>query len=135
APDDERFWSRVRRGYFLDPKVVNLDHGWTNPTPRGALDELDRRARDLESLPADRLLRFWDEITNTTVRQSLADVMGVPPNEIALVRNATEALNTVLLGLPLAAGDEIVCSAHDYYATLDALEQRSARDGVVLRMV
>ena len=59
----------------------------------------------------------------------------MPPPEIALVRNATEALNTVLLGLPLNAGDEIVCSAHDYFAMLDALEQRRARDGAVLRMI
>jgi selenocysteine lyase/cysteine desulfurase len=78
---------------------------------------------------------MWAEITDTTVRRELARAMGVPPAEIALVRNATEALDTVLLGLPLAAGDEVVCSAHDYYAMLDALEQRRARDGVVLRMV
>jgi isopenicillin-N epimerase len=55
---------------------------------------------------------------------ALAEAMGVPPAEIALVRNATEALDTVLLGLPLRAGDEVVCSPHDYYAMLDALEQR-----------
>ena len=61
--------------------------------------------------------------------------MKVPATEIALVRNATEALDTVLLGFPLKAGDEIVCSAHDYYAMLDALEQRRTRDGVVLRMI
>jgi selenocysteine lyase/cysteine desulfurase len=69
------------------------------------------------------------------VRTALADALGVPPAEVAVVRNATEALNTVLLGLPLKAGDEIVCSAHDYFAMLDALEQRRARDGVVLRMI
>src|SRR5688500_7547784 len=35
----------------------------------------------------------------------------------------------------MKSGDEIVCSAHDYYAMLDALDQRRRRDGVVLRMV
>jgi selenocysteine lyase/cysteine desulfurase len=61
--------------------------------------------------------------------------MSVKPQEIALVRNATEALDNVLLGCELNRGDEVVCSRHDYYATLDALEQRRARDGIVLRMV
>lgn len=56
------------------------------------------------------------------MRSALAESMGVPSAEIALVRNATEALNTVLLGFPLNADDEIVCSAHDYFAMLDALE-------------
>ena len=134
-PDDERFWAQVRKGYALDPKLVNLDHGWTNPAPAEAMDVLVRGARDLESLPADRIPRFWENVTNTTVRAAIAGAMGVPPGEIALVRNATEALDTVLLGLPLERGDEIVCSAHDYYAMLDALDQRKARDGVVLRMV
>jgi isopenicillin-N epimerase len=133
--DDEAFWARVRKSYHLDPRVTNLDHGWTNPTPSAAVDHLVRGARDLESLPADRLARLWNEVTNTTVRQALAEAMGVPGTEIALVRNATEALDTVLLGVPLSAGDEIVCSAHDYYAMLDAVEQRRARDGVVVRMV
>lgn len=133
--EDEAFWARVRRGYALDPQVLNLDHGWTNPAPRAALDELARQARVLEGLPAEHLPGMWEGISNTTVRGALAEVMGVPPAEIALVRNATEALDTVLLGLPLRAGDEVVCSPHDYYAMLDALEQRRDRDGIVLRMV
>lgn len=133
--EDERFWARVRQQYTLAPDVLNFDNGWTNPTPRASVDALVRGARALEALPAEYLPRTWDTVSDTTVRQGLAAAMRVPPTEIALVRNATEALNTVLLGLPLRAGDEVVCSTHDYYATLDALEQRRARDGIVLRML
>ena len=133
--DDEKFWRRVRSAYTLNPDVVNLDHGWTNPTTRAAVEELVRGARRLQALPAEELGRLFFGSPSTGVRPALAEAMGVPPAEIALVRNATEALNTVLLGLPLSAGDEIVCSAHDYFAMLDALEQRRARDGVVLRMI
>lgn len=132
---DEAFWARVRRGYDLQTDVLNLDHGWTNPTPRAAVNELVRGARALEALPAEHLPKIWETVSTTTVRRALAEAMAVPPGEIALVRNATEALDNVLLGVPLRAGDEIVCSVHDYYAMLDALEQRRARDGVVLKMV
>lgn len=132
---DEPFWAEIRRAFALDPNVVNLDNGWTNPAPRLAVDEVVRGARELEGLPAEHLERIWLQVTNTIVRPALAEAMGVPGSEIAFVRNATEALNTVLLGVPLRAGDEVVCSAHDYFAMLDALEQRRLRDGVVLRMV
>jgi hypothetical protein len=132
---DERFWARVRQAYALAPGVINLDHGWTNPTPQAAVDALVRGARALEALPAEYLPKTWETVSDTTVRHALADAMRVPPTEIALVRNATEALDTVLLGVPLRAGDEVVCSTHDYYAMLDALQQRRARDGVVLRML
>ena len=132
---DERFWATVRREYALNSRVLNLDHGWANPAPRAAVDQLVREARDLEALPAEQLERIFFRFKNDSLRPALAQVLGVESAEIAIVRNATEALNTVLLGVPLRARDEIVRSAYDYFAMLDALEQRQARDGVVLRMV
>jgi selenocysteine lyase/cysteine desulfurase len=133
--EDEAYWAGVRRLYRLDPDVINLDHGWTNPTPASALDELTRSALKLQGLPAEHLPAMWAEISTKQLRASLARAVRVEPTEIALVRNATEALDTVLLGYKLKAGDEIVCSKHDYYAMLDALEQRRLRDGVVLRII
>ena len=133
--EDESYWARVRRAYALHPGVINLDHGWTNPAPRDAMESLVGHARALEALPAEMLPQMWETVSTTELRAALAGVMRVAPEEIALVRNATEALDTVLLGLPMRAGDEIVCSRHDYYAMLDALDQRRARDGVVLRLV
>lgn len=132
---DERFWGKVRRDYTLNEDVINLDHGWSSPAPRAALDQLVREARALEALPAEQLERIFFQMKNSDLRPALAQTLGVDASEIAIVRNATEALNTVLLGVPLRAGDEVVCSAHDYFAMLDALEQRQARDGVLLRMV
>jgi selenocysteine lyase/cysteine desulfurase len=132
---DERFWTKVRSDFVLNEDVLNLDHGWSNPAPRTSVDQLVREARALEALPAEQLERIFFGFKNTSLRPALAQALGVAPAEIAIVRNATEALNTVLLGVPLRAGDEIVCSAHDYFAMLDALQQRQARDGVVVRMV
>jgi selenocysteine lyase/cysteine desulfurase len=132
---DEAFWAEVRAGFDLDPGVVNLDHGWTNPAPRAAMDTLTADARRLESLPAVHLPGIWEQTTTTRVRAAIAQAVGVPGEQLALLRNATEALDTVLLGFALQRGDEVVCCKHDYYAMLDALEQRRQRDGVVLRWV
>src|SRR6266571_8844802 len=42
---DERFWANIRGAYTLNEHVVNLDHGWTNPAPTAAVDELvDRKS-------------------------------------------------------------------------------------------
>ena len=132
---DETYWARVRKLYSLQRDVINLDNGWTNPAPTDALDELTRGARRLEGLPAEHLPGMWAEVSTKKLRSALARAMRVPDNEIALVRNATEALDTVLLGYKLKRGDEIVCSRHDYYAMLDALEQRREREDIVLKMV
>lgn len=134
APDDERYWKEVRGAFDLPDGVTNLDNGWAGSPPRAALDEVTRLTRYLEGLPASRL----GEVAENSGRAAaprLGRLLGVSPDELALVRNATEALDTVILGLPLAPGDEIVCSAHDYWAMLDAIDQRRARDGIVVRMI
>ncbi|MDP2708002.1 MAG: hypothetical protein Q8O70_10935, partial [Burkholderiales bacterium] len=91
---DEKYWSRVRKAYDLHPEVINFDHGWTNPTVRSATDLLVKSARELEALPAEMLPKLWETVRNTDLRASLAAAMAVRPDEIALVRNATEALDT-----------------------------------------
>lgn len=134
-PDDEAFWRKVRSAFDLPKGITNLDNGATGPPPRAVMEDLIRYMRYMEELPATRLNELFRGTTRQVVVPRVATVLGVAPEEIALVRNATEALDTVLLGLPLSQGDEVVCSAHDYWAMLDALEQRRARDGIVLRMI
>ena len=57
---------------------------------------------------------------------------GFPPEEIAINRNATEGLNTVIFGLNLKAGDEVVLTKQDYPNMLNAWKQREKRDGIKL---
>src|SRR6266508_3350454 len=76
--EDEKFWRRVRRAYTLSADVVNLDHGWTNPTTRAAVEELVRGARRLEALPAEELGRLFFGSGSTGVRPALAQALGMP---------------------------------------------------------
>ena len=133
--DDEAFWGQVRSAFDPPDGITNLDNGFAGPPPRTVMDELVRSMRYVEALPGARLDELFFGTTPRVVVPRVAALLGVGPEEVALVRNATEALDTVLLGVPLRAGDEVVCSAHDYFAMLDALEQRRARDGVVIRMI
>ena len=132
---DERFWRRVRAAYDLPPGVINLDNGNINPASRTVVRDLVRHAEALERAPVPHSHAVYRTVTLGVVQPGLAALLGVPADEVAFVRTATEALDTVLLGVPLAAGDEILCSTHDYFAMLDALEHRRRRDGVTLRVL
>jgi isopenicillin-N epimerase len=134
-PEDEAFWRAVRGAFDLPEGITNLDNGAYGPPPRVVMDDLIRYTRDVEALPATRLGDLFRGTTKKVVIPRVASLLGAAADEVAIVRNATEALDTVLLGCPLRRGDEIVCSAHDFWAMLDALEQRRAREGVVLRVV
>ncbi|MGE5926291.1 MAG: aminotransferase class V-fold PLP-dependent enzyme [Gemmatimonadota bacterium] len=134
-PDDEAYWSTVREAFDLPADSINLDHGNIGAAPRAAIAELVRHAQEVEQFPPHRNYALHLAVTKPRLYALLGEILGVPADEIALVRNATEALDTVLLGYPLERGDEVLCSTHDYYAMLDALEHRRERDGIVLRML
>ena len=132
---DEVFWAEVRKGFELPDGVINLDNGYCNPLSKEVTEDLVEKARHVEQLPGTRVESLYEEVTEPKVISGLARVLGVPSGELALTRNATEALDTVILGLPMKAGDEILCCSHDYYAMLDAIEQRRKRDGISVKML
>ena len=66
------------------------------------------------------------------MRAKLADIAGCSANEIAVNRNASEALETVIFGLRLKKGDEVVLTKQDYPSMINAWKQREQRDGIVL---
>lgn len=49
-------------------------------------------------------------------RTLLTAMFGVESEEIAITRNASESLETALLGIPMQAGDEIVTTTQDFLA-------------------
>ena len=66
------------------------------------------------------------------LRKNLARIAGCSPEEIAMNRNASEALETVIFGLDLKAGDEVVLTKQDYPNMINAWKQREMRDGIKL---
>src|SRR3989442_10213520 len=65
------------------------------------------------------------------VRRRLAANFGCDPEEMAITRNASEALEIVQLGLPLERSDEVLTTTQDYPRMLTTWHQRERRDGLV----
>ena len=73
--------------------------------------------------------------TSRAVRRRLAAEFGCDPEELAITRNASEALQIAQLGVDLRAGDEVVTTNQDYGRMLDTWEQRVRRDGIRLSKI
>jgi selenocysteine lyase/cysteine desulfurase len=131
GPDDEGYWAEVAAQY--DPlEFVNLENGYFTRAARPVLaahtlhrDEINRRGA--------YYMRTDLEASLERARARLAELAGVPADEIAVLRNTTEAMNVVLQGLPWQAGDEIVMSDQDYDSMVGILQSLVRRRGVVLR--
>ena len=130
ATDDD-FWQQVRAAYACSPTLINLNNGGVSPAPRAAMEALDHYNRMCNEAPSYYMCRILDQ-DREPLRMNLARLAGVPHDELAICRNATEALNTIIFGLPLKAGDEVVMSTYDYPNMYNAWRQRAMRDGVKL---
>src|SRR6185369_8588794 len=70
-----------------------------------------------------------------SVRQQLARSFGCDPEEMAITRNASEALEICQLGMDLEPGDEVLTTNQDYGRMLTTWNQRARREGIVVKQV
>jgi selenocysteine lyase/cysteine desulfurase len=129
---DEDFWGLIRQAYTVSPNVINLNNGGVSPQPRVVQEAVERYNRLSNEAPSYYMWRILDQ-GREPMRRKLADIAGCSPDEIAVQRNSSESLETVIFGLPLQRGDEVVLTRQDYPNMINAWKQREARDGIVLR--
>ena len=93
-----------------------------------------------------RDLRFWNELPAyhmwqvlepriETVRRGLAKQFGCDPEELAIMRNASEGMETLILGLDLKRGHEVIVTDQNYPRMLNTWDQRARREGIVVKPV
>ena len=131
---DESFWREIQLGFAVDRSITNLNNGGVCPSPR-VVHEAFKRYLDVSN--QSPVYHMWQvlEPNKETVRRRLAANIGVDPEELALTRNASEALQIAQLGVDLAPGDEVLTTTQDYGRMLDTWEQRVARDKIVLKKI
>ena len=128
---DEDFWYSVQQAFTVSPGLINLNNGGVSPSPK-VVQEAMKRFHDLSNeAPSYYMWRVIDQ-GREPLRRNLARIAGCDTEEIAIHRNASEALETVIFGLPLKAGDEVVLSKQDYPNMINAWKQREQREGIKL---
>lgn len=134
AAQNEDFWGVVQRGYSVNPQIMNLNNGGVSPAPIVVQQAVERYNQMTNEGPSYFMWQILDQ-GREPLRARLARLAGTSPEEIAIDRNATEALNTIIYGLPLKAGDEVVGSKQDYPNMMNAYRQRADRDGIVYKQI
>ena len=131
---NEDFWSLIQRSYSVNPDIINLNNGGVSPAPIVVQQAVERYNQLSNEGPSYYMWQILDQ-GREPLRQKLAHLAGVKPDEIAVDRNSTEALNTVIFGLPLKAGDEVIGTRQDYPHMIQAYRQRVERDGIVYKQI
>ncbi len=131
---DEDFWREIQNAFAIDRNIINLNNGGVSPSPRVVQDALRRGLEMSNDAPVYTMWQILEPRIES-VRKGLAAEFGCDPEEMAITRNASEALETCILGLDLRPGDEVLTTTHDYPRMLTAWRQRERRDGVVLKTI
>lgn len=134
AAADEDYWMVIQQAYTVNSNLIILNNGGVSPSPRIVQEAVERYNKLSNEGPSYYMWRILDQ-GREPLRQKLALLAGCSPEEIAVNRNATEALNTVIFGLDLKAGDEVIGTKQDYPNMINAWKQRSEREGIVYKQL
>ncbi|PZR28935.1 MAG: aminotransferase [Citrobacter freundii] len=128
---EEEFWYYIQQAFTVSPGIINLNNGGVSPAPKTVQDAMKRYYDLSNEAPSYYMWRILDQ-GREPLRTNLANLAGCSPEEIAINRNSSEGLETVIFGLQLKAGDEVVLSKQDYPNVINAYKQREKRDGIKL---
>ena len=134
AATQEDFWFEIQQAFTSTRSLINLNNGGVSPSPRIVTEAFVRYTWEQENAPAYTMWQIL-EPQSENVRAGLADLFGSDPEEIAIVRNASEGLENCLLGLDLKPGDEVLTTTQDYPRMLTTIRQRELRESIVLKQV
>jgi isopenicillin-N epimerase len=132
--DDETYWSTIQSAFDVDRTAINLNNGGISPAPTHVLEAMIRELRFTNELPVENMWKVLEPRMEST-RRDLAEDFGCDPEEMAVVRNASEANEIMIFGLDLKRGDEVIVTNQNYPRMITSWQQRARREGIVLKQI
>ncbi len=125
---DEFYWREIQLAFKLDRTLINMNNGFTSPMPRVSLESVARYMDMINMLP----VHYQGQVASNvqTIRRRMANEFGCDPEEMALTRGASEALQIAQNGIDLKPGDEVITTEQDYPRMLTTWDQRMRREGI-----
>jgi isopenicillin-N epimerase len=103
----------LRDLFLLRPGVIYLNHGSFGACPRPVFETYQAWQLELERQPVEFVQRRSRELLHNA-REALGAFLGADAADLVYVTNVTLGLNIVARSLPLAPGDEVLTTDHEY---------------------
>jgi selenocysteine lyase/cysteine desulfurase len=127
-------WDAIRAQFNLSPSRIHMSQMLLASHPAPVREAIENHRRKFDENPFE----YWEsnfEKADKIVCDAAAKYLRVTPEEIALTDSTTMGLAMLYNGLKLKAGDEILTTTHDHYATEKSIEFAAAKTGATIRRV
>jgi selenocysteine lyase/cysteine desulfurase len=137
AANEEAYWGEVRKLFLIPDDEVYLNNGTVGSSPVPVLKAIFDAYNQTEQLaqedPED--YPIWGYAAWNEFRDPLATFVGCRRDEIALLRNATEANSYIANGVDMKAGDEVLMTDQEHPGGEQPWQLKAKRYGIVVKKV
>jgi isopenicillin-N epimerase len=135
--NEEAYWTEMRKQFVIPSDEVYLNNGTVGSSPapvlRAVFDGYNETEKMAQADPED--YPIWGYGAWNEFRDPLSAFVGCKRDEIALVRNATEANSYIANGLDMKPGDEVLMTDQEHPGGEHPFNLRAKRYGIVVKKV
>jgi selenocysteine lyase/cysteine desulfurase len=139
--DHANYWSSIRKQFSIPPDEAYFNTGTLGACPRPVLDAVIDSMRHTEKTIAeyDYRAEHTEYIVGYRAQEDLrkkaGGILNATGGEIALVQNATMAINFMANGLDLKPGDEVLITDQEHPGSQGPWDLRAKRQGIVVKQL
>ena len=128
---DELFWLTFADRYSKEPGPINLENGYFGRMSRTVVEEYQRNIELINRSNSVHVRQRFEQVESLEIRAQLAELIGVRAQAVALTRNATDALQSLIRNYNrLQPGDQVLIPPLEYDTVKGAMRWLARYRGV-----